>query len=155
MVVLRSGKKTGEDLDKNIQQITTEENIFMNERTDNELSQLCIPVIKKDDKVLSIKEKVEHLKQRVDTAFDILREKKYFCARNFACCNTCAWAEAPRKFGDNVVFWHEQDESGLIKEGTVYIGWGGDGNYIQKIFKSVGLIVNWNGSNSQRMLLSI
>ena len=79
MVVLRSGKKIGEDLDEKIN--TNEDGVgdekvdTNDEKVDTLYNQICIPVPKKKDKkMLPLKEKVEYIKQNIDIAFDILRK---------------------------------------------------------------------------------
>ena len=168
MVVLRSGKIIGSDLDDKENSKQESDSSLQSSKIIH--PQLCIPipkskkksckkvkVIKKDKQNLSINDQVKYIKEKVDEAFHILTNKGYFCARNFTCCNTCAWAEVPSKFGNKAIFWHEQNEENLNKEGNCFIGWGDtylDGVYIKKIFEKVGLTIKWDYSPYSKMQIS-
>ena len=85
-------------------------------------------------------------------AFKDLRKKGYFARMNFLCCQSCAWKAVPQD-AEKVVFYHDQDAENLKEGGDLYLAWSGDANHIINILSRRGLICEWNGDNSKRILV--
>jgi hypothetical protein len=85
--------------------------------------------------------------------FKALRSLGYLARQDFKCCQSCAWYEIPEEKSDKVVFYHRQDKQHLMQYGDCYLSWSGDGNEICYTLRSFGLTVEWDGSNSSRILV--
>ena len=92
-------------------------------------------------------------KEKVNMAFKLLRKAGYFAKQNFWCCQSCAWSNIPEGI-DKVVFYHNQDndswENKELKK-DLYLAWSGSGQEIVSILSSVGLNLDWNGSEDKRI----
>lgn len=93
---------------------------------------------------------MEHSK--ITIAFRSLRKKGYFAKQNFMCCQSCGFAAVPEGI-EKVVFYHNQDKQRASKNGHVYMSWAGDGNEIVAELKAAGAVVEWDGSESTRILV--
>jgi hypothetical protein len=88
-------------------------------------------------------------------AFKNLRRKGYFAkGGRWICCSTCGHHEAGLH-ADRWVFWHDQDHDDLLETGKVYLAWNGDGNEIKAACEAVGLEVKWNGTEEERIRVSL
>ena len=86
-------------------------------------------------------------------AFKILRRRGYSAKANFWCCQSCGLRAIPdevRKY----VFYHAQDNDSLNERGICHLNWGGDGREIKLACEAVGLKVDWNGTDAQRIQVS-
>lgn len=96
-------------------------------------------------------------KDLVNKAFRLLRKAGYYAKQNYWCCQSCAWSDVPEET-EKVVFYHAQDNDAWNKDKELdyplHLAWSGDGNEIVKIFESVGLNVEWNGKEEQRIAIS-
>lgn len=90
-------------------------------------------------------------KKRINTAFRDLRKKGYFAKQNIADCNSCGWAEVPEDKKDKAVFTHYQS---LGSDGKLYLNWSGNGTEICDTFSNRGLTVEWNGSDTRKIIIS-
>jgi hypothetical protein len=93
------------------------------------------------------------MKKKLNTAFRQLRKSGYFAQQNFWCCQTCGWADVPDEYANKAVFYHRQDTPNIEKNNSVYLAWAGDGEEICNIFRENGLIVVWDGSSDNRILV--
>lgn len=119
-------------------------------------------------------EKQIDFKNRLNKAFRNLRVNHRFLAKqNFSCCLGCAFSEAsniikenPSKF-KGVVFYHKQDAASLsLPNPSVQLAWGEAadgallsrtlkiGKLIQAELETVGLKVKWNGTVTERILVT-
>jgi len=92
-------------------------------------------------------------KDQVNKAFALLRKAGYIAKQNFWCCQSCAWAALSDDV-TKVVFYHRQDNDawkGKELKDNLYLAWMGDGNEIVGIIQSVGLQVEWGGTEGTRI----
>ena len=94
-----------------------------------------------------------------------------FIARcNYSCCQTCGVAEISQEAAAQspspqfYVFWHEQDEEGRLRHGTVYLSYGSldgeadaranreAGEKIVARLRELGVPVTWKGNPGTRIL---
>ena len=94
------------------------------------------------------------VRARLTQAFRALRKSGYVCRQNFMCCMGCANAAMPEGT-TKCVFYHRQDADSLRKRGSVYLAWTGDGPEIFRAMEAAGLRVDWNGSDDERMKVSM
>jgi len=93
-------------------------------------------------------------KELINKAFRALRKEGYFARQNFWCCSGCGWAAMTDTQAKNAVFYHRQDTTQYNRTGQLYLTWSGDGARIVAILKEAGLAVEWNGSESKRILIT-
>lgn len=106
----------------------------------------------------------EDFRAKLTTGFANVRNRGYFARQNWSCCQTCGLAKLPNGISD-YVFYHKQDAArmhddesrilAMVPKAGVYLCWGGDGEEIRKAFLEAGLAVTWNGSESQRIYVSL
>jgi hypothetical protein len=94
-------------------------------------------------------------KGKITNAFKELRKLGYFARQNFLCCQTCAWYAVPDEKAEKAVFYHNQDNSRLINEGSCNLAWAGDGNEIVSVLNKHGIKTEWDGSDSKRIVIDI
>ena len=97
--------------------------------------------------------------RRIDEAFAALREHGFFAKANHTCCMSCGLAQIPEDKEMAYVFYHMQDLENLKDAGLCYLAWGGNdgeklGHTICDTIRAVGLEVEWNGSESDRIAVS-
>jgi hypothetical protein len=102
-----------------------------------------------------MKNEIRDLKKRITESFKTLRKAGYFARQHFWCCQGCGWAAVPSEKADKVVFYHKQDTDTLRERGYVYLAWSGDGDFLKQTFETVGINVEWDGSTSTRIKLSV
>jgi len=84
-------------------------------------------------------------------AFSALRKKGYFARMNFWCCGGCAVADIPDGT-EKWVFFHEQADERLRRDGECYLGWGGDSAEIIQTLNDNGVDILWvDGDKSSGM----
>ena len=88
-------------------------------------------------------------------AFKALRKKGYFARQNFWCCQSGAWSAMTDEQANKTVFYHRQDADDLRDSGTCHLAWSGNGQEIVDVLKENGVEVEWNGSDSQRILITV
>lgn len=112
------------------------------------------------------------IKAKITDAFKVLRKEKGIVARqNFLCCNSCAGysIESTKPVGTKFVFYDRQDNAQLKERLKTYLSFGitGDedkdydkydveswGREISEVLRHSGLIVDWNGDISIRILIT-
>ncbi len=95
-------------------------------------------------------------KQKLNELFKQLRKEGFVARQNFMCCQTCALAELDAKGikdGDNYTFYHRQDKEYFDKNNRLMLAWGGNGTKIATLAQKLGIMVNWNGTDNQRIEL--
>lgn len=95
-------------------------------------------------------------RDRLRKAFAFLRKKEnghWFARMNFWCCQTCAWCEVPEG-RENVLFWHGQDDDSFKETDKVTITHAGETEKAVEVLKEFGLIVDWDGTDCQRLEVS-
>lgn len=97
---------------------------------------------------------MQDFRVKLDAGFWRLHEQGYFAKQSFWCCQTCGVAAVPDEVTD-YVFYHQQDAERLIEEGHVCLCWGGNGEEIARVFRDVGLEVEWDGSKERRIQLNM
>ena len=97
---------------------------------------------------------METNKKALKKAFTELRKKGYFARQNHTCCQTCGWSEVPDGI-EKVVFYHNQDKEDLDKTGSCHLAWSGNGEEIVEVLKSNGIVVEWGGSEKNRIKINI
>ena len=86
-------------------------------------------------------------------AFKELRNRGYFAKQNFMCCQSCGWAEISEAEAENAVFYHAQDHADYKRGDDLYLSWSGNGHEIVRVLESFGVAVDWNGSDSTRIIV--
>ena len=119
------------------------------------------------------KNKIYELKGKIDSVFDELIQEGYIAEMNYACCRTCAFAELTDlaedmekdgKIVNGIVFYHNQGEDFLWKNGSVclyYRAYNNDadaaykevGECIANKFREVGVNVEWDGNPNKAIKL--
>ena len=94
-------------------------------------------------------------KKLVNKGFQKLRKLGYVAHQDFWCCSSCGWAALTDEEAEKAVFYHHQDKQSMLETGKLYLAWLGDGNEIVKVFKDLGLNVEWNGSERVRILIDL
>ena len=102
---------------------------------------------------------MEEIREGIKQAFKELRKKengKFFARMNFWCCQSCAWYEVgdkqdEGKIGNNVVFYHSQDNDDLDNRGRVHLSHEGDTKKIVEILEKHNLILRWDYSEGTRI----
>jgi hypothetical protein len=89
----------------------------------------------------------------ITRAFRNLRSRGFFAKQNWYCCQSCGCAALPVGT-TRWAFYHAQDADSLREDGSVFLSWGGDGHTIVKALEGVGLRVEWDGTESRRILTS-
>ena len=92
-------------------------------------------------------------KENINKAFKALRKEGFFARQNFWCCSGCGWSAMTETQAKSAVFYHQQDRQMFERTGTLYLAWSGDGATIVRILKEAGLEVEWDGSESTRILI--
>jgi hypothetical protein len=95
----------------------------------------------------------KNLRDALGRGFRVLRERGYFAKQNWQCCQTCGCHAVPDEFGRRYVFYHAQDANCLRERGETHLAWAGDGHEIVEVFRAEGLRVEWDGSQSRRILI--
>lgn len=95
------------------------------------------------------------MKSKINKVFKELRKIGYIAKQNYMCCQSCGWAEIESEYEntDKVVFYHEQDSDTLRDSGELYICWSGDGSEICNVIQSQGLVYEWDGLDTTRILI--
>ena len=88
-------------------------------------------------------------------AFKALRKKGYFARQSFWCCQSCAWSAMTDEQANKAVFYHRQDADNLRDSGTCHLAWSGNGQEIVDVLKDNGIKVDWDGSDSKRILITV
>lgn len=96
---------------------------------------------------------VGDVKAAVTEAFKELRRNGYFARQNFWCCQSCAWADIGEKKADKAVFYHQQDNARFRETGETMLAWSGDGAFIAETLRRHGLLIEWDGTADQRILV--
>jgi len=110
----------------------------------------------------------------IKPAFKALRLKDYICRMNFSCCGGCASSElyqmAKERGKEGIVFWHRQDEETMVRDRTLYLGYGSMndsavssrdvGNHIVEAFQlyidqsNLPIQVDWDGNLFNKIKIS-
>jgi hypothetical protein len=104
-------------------------------------------------------ENIMNTKEKVNQAFKLLRKTGYIAKQNFWCCQSCGWSAINNDYPDaeKVVFYHNQDNDSWNKnkelDHSLALAWAGNGAEIVDIIKSVGLNVEWDGSEDKRIMI--
>lgn len=93
------------------------------------------------------------MNSNLNKAFRALRKAGYFARQNWACCQSCGWAEIPDGRGDKAVFYHAQDNDDKRAGKPFHMAWSGDGHEICRILNANGVKTSWNGSEGQRIMV--
>jgi hypothetical protein len=88
-------------------------------------------------------------------AFKELTKIGYFAQHNYWCCQSCAWSAMTDEQAKKAVFYHEQDSDDLEENNFCYLSWSGDGQEIVNILNNNGIEVEWSGSETDRIKISI
>jgi hypothetical protein len=91
----------------------------------------------------------------ITKAFEALRKKGYFARQNFLCCQSCAWSAMTDEQAEKTVFYHQQDADDLRERGTCHLAWSGNGQEIVDVLKENGVEVDWDGSDSTRIKITV
>ena len=91
---------------------------------------------------------------KLTTAFRRLRKLGYFAKQNWKCCQGCGCAAIPKDRSEKYVFYHSQDKEQLVEYGACYLSWDGDANEIVNVLELAGLIVEWEGTDNTRILVT-
>ena len=92
--------------------------------------------------------------------FRELRKEGFIARQNYMCCQSCGWSAIASDYGveddnKNVVFFHGQDNDSFDKKGTlqetIHLAWQGDGNKIKDVAEKFGYVVEWDGTENQRI----
>lgn len=96
------------------------------------------------------------VRARLSRAFRSLRKKhKAFARANWTCCCGCGMAAVPADKRDGlVVFYHGQDAQHFEETGTTYLAWSGNAALILAALHVEGLTTAWDGTDSQRILVT-
>jgi len=97
------------------------------------------------------------MRAKLRKSFAELRKMGWIAKMNFTCCQGCGWAELEADYGcaegDNMVFFHNQDNAD-IANGWVYLAWDGDADEAISVLEKNGLEIEWDGSKSTRIKVS-
>ena len=106
---------------------------------------------------------------RLDTAFTKLEASGIVARQNFACCQTCGFAEIGAEVDDvtdaggtvrGITFFHQQDTEGAVAGHSLHLSYGamddkGDACVIARdvvaALNREGLQANWDGTSAQRI----
>ena len=105
----------------------------------------------------TIKQRRQEFKRKLTEAFRTLRRQRdYFAAQRFRCCQTCGCAAVPDKYAEHYVFYHAQDADRLNAATTheeldVYLSWAGDAGEIREVFENAGCCVVHDGDPRRRI----
>lgn len=88
-------------------------------------------------------------------AFRTLRKLGYFARQNFWCCQSCAWNAVPDDKAKRAVFYHNQDAADLRTRRQCYLAWAGDGQQIVDTLRLHGVVVEWDGKPTTRILVKV
>lgn len=125
-----------------------------------------------------MKNNTQELKNKLRTAFAILRKNGYIARMNFLCCQSCAGYALSEKAHElaergkeikGVVFYHKQDEENLQRSGECFLAFGDIthddkkyglstkqvGKIASIILEEVGLQVDWDGTENTRIKVSL
>lgn len=99
-------------------------------------------------------------KQVFNDVFKDLRKQGFIARQNYACCQSCGWAQVEDDYDvnddSNIVFYHGQDadsfENGELKN-LIHLAWQGNGDLIKETFEKYGFNVDWNGSEHKRIAI--
>lgn len=92
------------------------------------------------------------VRAKIAAAFKSLEKRGYFARAAWQCCQSCGCAALPEGT-ENYVFYHRQDVDCLRETGGCYLAWGGDGQAIADAMRAEGLVVEWDGSPTTRILV--
>lgn len=103
------------------------------------------------------------IKPKITKAFRVLRKQRFFARQNWSCCQGCGCSELPEGTM-KYVFYHAQDAEGLKKYNETHLTWGSNETLTEKQYKllgmeivtalrNAGLKTEWNGKQSQRILV--
>jgi hypothetical protein len=90
-------------------------------------------------------------KSKITSAFKELRQMGYFARQNFTCCQSCGWYGVPEEKAEKAVFYHQQDNSSLVQEGSCHLAWAGNGKEIVKVLNKHGVKTQWDGDSEKRI----
>jgi hypothetical protein len=91
----------------------------------------------------------------LNKAFKELSKMGYFAKKNYLCCQGCAVASMDEEQAEKYVFYHNQDNFDLTHAGFAYLAWSGNGNEIVDVLIKHGVTTIWNGSDTQRIKITL
>ena len=98
------------------------------------------------------------LSRLVKRAFKKLESENYWVARNYWCCQSCAWSAIGDEIEQShrgIAFYHRQDGDNLKNNGFVHIAHSGDTHHMVSILNTIkGLNVEWDGTVYNRIKLT-
>lgn len=97
--------------------------------------------------------KMKRKPTNLSLAFKELRNRGYFAKQNFMCCQSCGWAAIREDKADRAVFSHAQDHADYQRGDDLYLSWSGNGHEIVRVLESFGIAVDWDGSESNRIVV--
>lgn len=113
------------------------------------------------------KKEYARIRGRVEDAFEGLEDQGIMCRPNYLCCTGCASGGIFTEMEDSDkdwrggVYWHEQDDEGLMRSGYLYLGSGAFedddektvaiGEEIVEALEDEGLEVEWDGTASEKI----
>lgn len=110
-------------------------------------------------------------RERLLGAFKDLRKQGIIARANFMCCGGCAAGAIAEKLGTGRgqkvggVYWHNQDEKGIHRNGGLHLGFGsleGDesseralGEKVVGLLQAHGIKTEWDGNPTRRIWVDL